>query len=184
MSPFPKWGECSRIGIFLCHSPHHASSVPLVLSTQTGLVSPQFHCVFDDDFDTVGKEQADMSIWKTKAHLQETKERVTESTTQSSLVSGPKHQLATSLPPYSRDIPQALQDLSQLLPDAPATEDNGQPEQPSTPPTEEPTSQVENPETQDPAHVQVEHHQQEAPSNDSPIVIAPSGYTRTGCQVH
>ena len=123
-SPFPKWGECSRIGIFLCHSPHHASSVPLVLSTQTGLVSPQFHCVFDDDFDTVGKEQADMSIWKTKAHLQETKERVTESTTRSSLVSGPKHQLGTSLPPYSRDIPPALQDLSQLLPDAPATEEN------------------------------------------------------------
>ena len=63
-SPFPKWGERSRIGIFLCHSPHHASSVPLVLSTQTGLVSPQFHCVFDDDFDTVKKEQADTSIWK------------------------------------------------------------------------------------------------------------------------
>ena len=52
-NPFPKWGEHSRIGIFLCHAPHHASSVPLVLSTQTGLVSPQFHCVLDDDFDTV-----------------------------------------------------------------------------------------------------------------------------------
>ena len=39
-SPFPKWGERSRIGIFLCRSPHHPSSVPLVLSTQTGLVSP------------------------------------------------------------------------------------------------------------------------------------------------
>ena len=61
-NPFPKWGERSRIGIFLCHSPHHASSVPLVLSTQTGLVSPQFHCVFDDDIDTVKKEQADTSI--------------------------------------------------------------------------------------------------------------------------
>ena len=121
-SPFPKWGERSRIGIFLCHSPHHALSVPLVLSTQTGLVSPQFHSVFGNDFDTVGKEQADTSIWKTKAHLQETKERVTENTTQSSLISGPKHQPVTSLPPYGRDIPQSLQDLSQLLPDAPATE--------------------------------------------------------------
>ena len=28
-SPFPKWGEHSRIGIFLCHSPHHVSSVRL-----------------------------------------------------------------------------------------------------------------------------------------------------------
>ena len=73
-SPFTKWGEPSRIGIFLCHSPHHASSIPLVLSTQTGLVSPQFHCVFDNDFDTVKKEQANTSIWKTKAHLQEANE--------------------------------------------------------------------------------------------------------------
>ena len=183
-SPFPKWGECSRIGIFLCHSPHHASSVPLVLSTQTRLVSPQFHCVFDDDFDTVKKEQANMSIWKTKAHLQEAKERAAEVTTRSSLVSGPKHQPATSLPPYSRDIPQALQDLSQLLPDAPATTDGDQPQDPPTPPMEEPTSPIETMEVQDPVQGQVEHHQQEALSNESPVVIATSGYTRTGRQVH
>ena len=96
---------------------------------------------------------------------------MTESTTRSSLISSPKHQPVRSLPPYGRDIPQALQDLSQLLPDAPATEDDGQP------------SQVENPEVQDPAQVQVDHHQQEALSDDSPVIIAPSGYTRTGCQV-
>ena len=97
-SPFPKWGEHSRIGICLCHSPHHASSAaPLILSTQTGLVSPQFHCVFDDNFDTVKREQADTRIWKIKAHLQEAKERAAEVTTQSSLISGPKHQPATSL---------------------------------------------------------------------------------------
>ena len=89
-----------------------------------------------------------------------------------------------SLPPYGMDIPQALQDLSQLLPDAPATEDDGHPEAPSTPPTEDPTSQVENPVEQDPAQVQVDHHQQESPSNDSSIVIVPSGYTRAGRQVH
>ena len=122
-SPFPKWGERSRIGIFLCHSPHHASSVPLVLSTQTGLVSPQFHCVIGDNFDTVKKEQADTSIWKDKALLPEAKEQAAEVSTQSSLISGPKHQPATSLRPHGRDIPQALQDLSQLLPDAPATTD-------------------------------------------------------------
>ena len=147
------------------------------------MVSPQLHCVFDDDFDMVKKEQSDTSIWKTKAHLQEAKERATEVTTRSLLISGPKHQPSTSLPPYCRDLPQALQDLSQLLLDAPTTEDDSQPEELSNPPTVEPTSQVENPETQDPAQIQVEHHQQEAPSNDSHIVIAPSGYTRTGCQV-
>ena len=130
-SPFPKWGEHTRIGIFLCHSPHHTSSVPLVLSTQTGLVSQQFHCVFDDDFDTVKKEQADTSIWKIKAHLQEAKEIVTEKTTRSLLISAPTHQPTSPLPPYSRDILQALQDLFQLLPDVPAT--GHQPEEPSIP---------------------------------------------------
>ena len=124
-----------------------------------------------------------MSIWKTKAHLQEAKERVTENTTRSSLISSPKHQLVTSLPPYGRDIPQALQDVSQLLPDAPATEDDQQPEEPSTPPTEELTSHVEDPETQYPAQLQVYHHQQEAPSNDPPVIIVLSRYTRTSCQV-
>ena len=71
-SPFPKWGEQSRVGIFLCLSSHHASSIPLILSTQTGLISPQFHCVGYNNLDTVKKEQVDTSIWKVTAHLQET----------------------------------------------------------------------------------------------------------------
>ena len=135
---------------FLDHSPHHASSVPLVLSTQTGLISPQFHCVFDDDFDMVRKEQADTSNWKIKAHLQEAKERVTETTTRSSLISNPKNQPVNSLPPYGRDIPQALHNLSQLLPDVPTLEEDHQPEELSIPPTEEPTSQIDNSAAQDP----------------------------------
>ena len=125
-----------------------------------------------------------MSIWKTKAHLQEAKEKVTETNIWSSLISGPKNQPATSLPLYGRDIPQALQDLSQLLPDAPTTEDKQRHEEPSTPPTEEPTtSQAETSDTQDPAQVQVDHHQPAAPSNDPPVIIVPSGYTRTGHQI-
>ena len=175
--PFPKWGECSRIGIFLCHSPHHVSSVPLVLSTHTGLVSPQFHCVFNDDFNMVRKEQADMSIWKIKAHLQEAKERVTETTTRSSLISSPKSQPADSLPLYGRDIPQALQDLYLLLLDVPTIEDDQQPEDPSSPPTEDPTSQIDNLAVQNPDQVQVDHHQPERPSNNPPVIIAPLGYT-------
>ena len=181
-SPFPKWGECSRIGIFLCHSPHHASSVPLILSTQTGLVSPQFHCVFDDNSDTAKREQTDTSIWKVKAHLQEAKEQAAEVTTQSSLISGPKHQLATSLHPYGRDIPQALQDLSQLLPDAPATTDGDQAPDPPTPPTEEPTSPAAA-ESRDPAPDQVERHPQQSSTIQPSVIIALTGYTRTGRQI-
>jgi hypothetical protein len=63
-----KWTDRSRVGIFLSHSPEHASSVPLVLNTQTGLVSPQFHCIYDDAFDTLSV----MLIlkWQCKAKLQ------------------------------------------------------------------------------------------------------------------
>jgi len=49
----PKWKPRSRVGVYLGQSSEHASSVPLVLSTTTGLVSPQFHVVFDDKFSTV-----------------------------------------------------------------------------------------------------------------------------------
>jgi hypothetical protein len=49
----PKWKPRSRVGVYLGQSSEHASSVPLVLSTTTDLVSPQFHVVFDDKFSTV-----------------------------------------------------------------------------------------------------------------------------------
>jgi hypothetical protein len=48
----PRWKPRSRVGVYLGFSPNHASSIPLVLSTTTGLVSPQFHVVFDDLFTT------------------------------------------------------------------------------------------------------------------------------------
>jgi len=49
----PKWEPRSRLGIYVGHSPSHAGSVSLVLNPKTGLVSPQFHVVFDDNFTTV-----------------------------------------------------------------------------------------------------------------------------------
>ena len=49
----PKWDARSRLGIYVGHSPLHAGSVALVLNPKTGLVSPQYHVVFDDDFSTV-----------------------------------------------------------------------------------------------------------------------------------
>ena len=80
-------------------------------------------------------------------------------------------------------VSQALQDLSHLLLDIPAAAH--EPEESSIPPAEEPTpiSPVAAPEAQDPVQVPVEHPQQDAQSSDAPVVIAPSGYTRTGCQV-
>ena len=106
-----------------------------------------------------------------------------EKSTRSSLVSAPTNQPAPSLPSYGRDIPQALKDLSHLLLDIPAAAH--EPEESSIPPAEEPTSitPVAAPEAQDPVQVPVVHPQQDAQSSDAPVVIAPSGYTRTGSQV-
>jgi hypothetical protein len=66
---FPKWNDRSKVGIHLCHSPQHASSVPLILNPATALVSPQFHVVFDDNFDTVLKDANFDSLWQVKANL-------------------------------------------------------------------------------------------------------------------
>jgi hypothetical protein len=48
-----KWEPRARLGIYLGHSPAHAGSVALVMNPKTGLVSPQFHVVFDDPISTV-----------------------------------------------------------------------------------------------------------------------------------
>ena len=42
----PKWNPRSNAGVYLGHSPDHASNVALVLNLATGLVSPQYHVVF------------------------------------------------------------------------------------------------------------------------------------------
>ena len=49
----PKWRPRSRRSVYMGISNQHASSVPLVLNTSTGAITPQFHIVFDDWFATV-----------------------------------------------------------------------------------------------------------------------------------
>ena len=48
----PHWQPCSRHEVFVGMSPSHASNAPLVLNLKTGFISPQFHVVFDDSFNT------------------------------------------------------------------------------------------------------------------------------------
>ena len=62
-----KWKPRARLGIYLGRSPRHSRNVHLVLSTSTGLVSPQFHVEFDDLFTTVqiGSPEAKLgSTWQ------------------------------------------------------------------------------------------------------------------------
>jgi Reverse transcriptase (RNA-dependent DNA polymerase)/GAG-pre-integrase domain len=51
-----KWASRSRLAIYIGHSPQHSRSVGLLLSLNTGLVSPQFHVKYDDDFETIRKD--------------------------------------------------------------------------------------------------------------------------------
>ena len=39
-------------------SPLHASSVGLILNPKTNRISPQYHCIYDDYFETVSYDQA------------------------------------------------------------------------------------------------------------------------------
>ena len=67
---FPKWNKRARVGIYLGQSPKHARSVALVLNIKTGLVSPQFHVVFDDMFETVGKKGNSYELdWLAATHF-------------------------------------------------------------------------------------------------------------------
>jgi hypothetical protein len=49
----PKWDKRSNVGIYLGTSPRHSRKVALVLNIETGHVSPQFHVVIDDFFETL-----------------------------------------------------------------------------------------------------------------------------------
>jgi len=67
-----KWEQRARIGVYLRQSMQHARTIMLVLSLQSGNVSPQYHCQIDDSFSSVmGKHTAlvPASEWQLKAKL-------------------------------------------------------------------------------------------------------------------
>ena len=66
-----KWEDRSRVGVFLGHSSQHSQSVALVLNPRTGHVSPQFHVVFDDKFDTVKQGTNIDSLWQSKTNIED-----------------------------------------------------------------------------------------------------------------
>jgi hypothetical protein len=67
----PKWQPRSRQSIYLGKSPLHASTVGLVLNMRTGNISPQFHLVHDDYFETVHSSDSDEpEVWKEMVRFQ------------------------------------------------------------------------------------------------------------------
>ena len=49
----PKWSRRSRLGVYLGVSPTHSSTVGRILHPETGHISPQYHVVYDELFQTV-----------------------------------------------------------------------------------------------------------------------------------
>ncbi len=63
----PKWAPRVCLGIFLGFSSLHSSQVPIMMNVDIGKISPQFHVIFDDKFETVVSINSEESIgeqWK------------------------------------------------------------------------------------------------------------------------
>ena len=68
-----KWEDRARVGIYLGCSQTHASSVALILNTETGLTSPQFHIRVDERFETVrtNPKMRGLNKWQAKTRIRE-----------------------------------------------------------------------------------------------------------------
>ena len=49
----PKWDPRSRQGKFMGYSKEHATNAGLILNVSTGFMSPQYHVLYDDSFESV-----------------------------------------------------------------------------------------------------------------------------------
>jgi hypothetical protein len=54
----PKWSPRCRRGQYLGPSPDHSTTIGRILNLRTGFVSPQYHCVYDDQFSSVSNAGA------------------------------------------------------------------------------------------------------------------------------
>jgi hypothetical protein len=68
----PCWSPHARLGLNLGPNPMHAMNIYLVLNLVTGCISPQYHCRFDDFFETACHGAPDLSgtiCWQQLANL-------------------------------------------------------------------------------------------------------------------
>jgi hypothetical protein len=71
-SQLPGWLPRAHLGLNSGPSPMHARNIYLVLNLVTGCVSPQYHCCFDNSFETTGHGAPDVSgtiCWQQLANL-------------------------------------------------------------------------------------------------------------------
>jgi hypothetical protein len=65
----PKWSPRAKSGLNLGPSPMHARNIYLFLNLSTGLVSPQYHCRFNNFFETTKYGGPDVSVSSTWQQL-------------------------------------------------------------------------------------------------------------------
>jgi hypothetical protein len=71
-SQLPSWLPRARLRLYLGPSPMHTRNVYFVLNLVTGCVSPQYHCCFDDFFETMRHGAPNVSrtiCWQQLANL-------------------------------------------------------------------------------------------------------------------
>ncbi len=111
----PKWSPHARLGLNLGPSPMHARNVYLVLSLSTGLVSPQYHCCFDDFSETTHHGAADISntiTWQQLAGLGRARE--IHSQVSAPTLHGPNYSLSQSdsdVPPDDSSVTSEASDV-------------------------------------------------------------------------
>jgi hypothetical protein len=69
-----KWSSRARLGVYLGQSQQYSRKVSLILSLNSGLVSPQYHVVHDDEFSTLSKYASNsipLSQWQIKCGFAE-----------------------------------------------------------------------------------------------------------------
>ena len=108
-----KWSDCSKVAIFLQHSPMHSSSVPLVPNTSTGNVTPQFRYLYDDEFATCKIDAKLNSVWQTKVKLVDyvpikAPPTTQKSTTPNTIHFEPEMQHHTYPPVDTSDLPDGI----------------------------------------------------------------------------
>jgi hypothetical protein len=145
-----KWKERARVGINLGFSPQHARSVHLILSMTTGCASPQFHCIFEDHFQTLSEKTIPPSRWQEKAYF---KEPIMREENQGMIEERIRLHEGESLPEHHADIPGDIH-IDRQRDQEPAT-DQRQVQTQRPPPRQEERPQV-NPQ---------EHQEREPPQN-------------------
>jgi hypothetical protein len=110
VAQFMCWKPLCKQERNILYSPYHAASVPLILNTQTALVSPQFHCVYDDKFETVHYEKNVTSLWQQKANMSDMHEdQIASLPTSTKLQRTLTDYSQSSIPPALLQLPQMLQ---------------------------------------------------------------------------